>query len=124
MATKILLIEDHADLRENISEILDLYGYKVATAADGLQGLATAVSFMPQIIVSDLNMPGLNGIELLEKLRERDSTKQIPVILTSASFTADIRVEHSSAFAACLAKPYDFELLVACIEKALQSTPD
>lgn len=80
---RVLVIDDNADIREYISSLL-ANEYAVSTAADGLKGLASAQEAPPDIIVSDVMMPGLTGTDLVRKLRADPRTESIPTILISA----------------------------------------
>lgn len=82
--TKILIIEDHNDLREDIIEMLELEGYQAFGAEDGAQGIDVARMKMPDLIVCDIMMPGMNGYEVLETLRAYSDTATIPVIFLTA----------------------------------------
>jgi DNA-binding response OmpR family regulator len=78
----ILLIEDEPDLREGLRHNLELDGYRVATAANGVQGLAKAVAEPHTLIILDLMLPELGGLEVLRRLREKGNST--PVIVLSA----------------------------------------
>jgi signal transduction histidine kinase len=80
---RVLVVDDNADLREYISSLL-APEYEVSTAADGLKGLASAQEMTPDIIVSDVMMPGLTGTDLVRQLRADPRTASIPIILISA----------------------------------------
>lgn len=80
---RVLVVDDNADLREYISALL-AREYEVATAIDGLKGLAAAQEAPPDIIVSDVMMPGLTGTDLVRQLRADPRTASIPIILISA----------------------------------------
>jgi len=77
----ILLVDDSLSVRTLIGRMLEAAGYKVQTAADGEEGLrkATAASF--QVIIADLEMPKMNGFELIQALRNRPETKSTPIIV-------------------------------------------
>lgn len=120
MRRRILLIEDHPDLRETIGELLEINGYEVLLAKDGLEGLFMAISELPVIILSDLCMPGLDGYELVSRLQNDERTCRIPVILTSADL--DLLNAHRNTnpgIIAHLAKPFDEEKLLTCLNNAL-----
>jgi CheY-like chemotaxis protein len=76
----VLLIEDNPDIRENMSEILELSGYKALTAADGKQGVAMAIENKPDIIICDIMMPELDGYGVIHMLQKNPSTQNIPFI--------------------------------------------
>lgn len=63
---KVLLIEDNTEIRENMSEILELSGYRVTTAADGMQGVNEAINIKPDVIVCDIMMPVLDGYGVIQ----------------------------------------------------------
>lgn len=81
-ATSILVIEDEPDLREGLKHNLELEGFAVDTAADGKEGLRKATEGTPSLILLDLMLPGIPGLEVLQKLR--DAGKAVPVIIVSA----------------------------------------
>ena len=79
---KILVIDDDDGLRDTIGLMLENEGYKPLLVADGATGLETALSARPDLILIDLRMPGLSGVEVCKRLRAADS--QVPVIVLSA----------------------------------------
>lgn len=83
MAQKILIIEDDKFLRELIAQKLLTEGYDIAEAVDGEQGAKLAKSEKPDLILLDLILPGMDGFEVLGKIKEDVSTSQIPVIILS-----------------------------------------
>ncbi len=80
----ILVIEDERDLVELISFNLEKEGYRVVTATDGISGMDTARSSMPDLILLDLMLPGMNGIEICKILKKNEKTAKIPVIMLTA----------------------------------------
>lgn len=90
--TTILLIEDHAPLRENLREMLSLAGYHVHAADNGLEGLRMAAQQLPALILCDIMMPGMDGHEVLARLRADAALKAVPFIfLTAKGSPPDIR---------------------------------
>lgn len=85
MMETILLIEDYTPIRENLVELLELEGYRVATANNGEDGLNLAISARPSLILCDIQMPVMDGYQVLEKLKENQDTKEIPFIYVTAS---------------------------------------
>jgi CheY-like chemotaxis protein len=81
----VLLVEDDVALRLVLSEVLAQTGYKVRTAADGISALAEIASGMPDVLVSDLNMPRMSGFELLSRVRRQ--FPEIPLIAMSGAFS-------------------------------------
>ena len=84
MGQQILLIDDHFALVEAMQAWLQEAGYQVTTAHDGRTGLTMARRRLPELIVLDVKMPGLDGWQTLEALREHQTTAQIPVVLLTA----------------------------------------
>lgn len=82
---RILVVDDELSLRQLYSEMLTAEGYDVKEASNGQEGLLVCESFKPQLILLDLMMPVMNGIAMLQKLRESNEFKELPVIvLTNA----------------------------------------
>jgi CheY-like chemotaxis protein len=86
---KILVIDDDQTFRELISSGVDKEQYDVMTAADGVEGLEQVEKEMPDLILLDIMMPRMNGVEFLEKMKEKHSDKQTPVIITSNDSSLD-----------------------------------
>jgi len=82
---KILFIEDNKDLLTLVADTLKNEGFEVLTEVNGIQGLETALAELPDLILLDLEIPGMYGLEVLKKLREREDEKEasIPVIIFS-----------------------------------------
>ena len=81
---KILLIEDHQEVRENTAEILELANFEVITAPDGKIGVAKANTAMPDLIICDIMMPELDGYGVLHILNKNPATASIPFIFLTA----------------------------------------
>ena len=81
---KILVVEDETETRELIAAKLQKAGYEVFQAGDGAEALQVAREFKPDLILSDIIMPVMDGLELLEKLRETYSGRDIPFIVITA----------------------------------------
>ena len=76
----ILLIEDNEEIRENMTEILELANYRVVTAPDGKQGVEQAFSQKPDVIICDIMMPVLDGYGVIHALQKNDATRNTPFI--------------------------------------------
>ena len=81
MAKKILIVDDEEMILEPLSEKFNDEGFEVATAADGEEGLAKALEIIPDLILLDVVMPKMNGLEMLAKLRKEEKGKNIQVIV-------------------------------------------
>jgi DNA-binding NtrC family response regulator len=103
---RILVAEDDANERQGLVELLEAWGYETEAAADGLEALDKIPSFAPAVVVSDLRMPGLSGMELLKKLR--DEHPNLSVIMLTAQGTIEEAVEATKLGAVnFLEKPLD-----------------
>lgn len=80
---KILLVEDSDSMREVLSTKLEQEGYEVKAVATGKKGLDQTKTFMPDLIVLDLMLPRIEGLDVLEKLKGNEQTDQIPVVIYS-----------------------------------------
>jgi signal transduction histidine kinase len=117
---RVLIVDDNADLRDYIRSLLAPV-YDVSTANDGLKGLAAARADLPDIIVSDVMMPGLSGIELVRELRADPGTASIPVILLSARAGQESAIEGLDAGSDdYLIKPFSAAELLARVRTHVQ----
>ncbi len=119
--TKILLVEDNDDIRENTAEILEMANYKVATASNGKAGYETALTEQPDLIICDIMMPVLDGYGLLHLINKNETLKSTPFIfLTAKTERGDFRKGMEMGADDYITKPFtDIELLNA-IESRLQ----
>ncbi|GEM_PF-137998 len=83
--TTILLIDDVVEVLKNVSELLEFEGFDVIKAGDGIEGLQLAREHMPDLIICDIKMPGLNGYDVIKQLRSDIATATIPFIFLSAN---------------------------------------
>ena len=116
----ILVVDDDQFMRYNINRFLTSRGYRVKLMKDGFDVLLVCLYLMPDLIISDIRMPKIDGVTLLEGLRNRLETRNIPVIFMSA-FAADDVMEQARKLGAeyFLAKPFDNESLVGLIDNVL-----
>jgi CheY-like chemotaxis protein len=101
----ILIVDDTSDTREIYSLYLTSRGFKVPTAQDGLSGLDAAGRHQPDVIVMDLSMPGLDGIETTRRLKADPRTAHIPVVLLTAYPMHAVQVGALDAADSFLTKP-------------------
>lgn len=119
--TTILLIEDHAPLRENLREMLSLDGFRVLTAENGRAGLELAARELPDLILCDIMMPGMDGYEVLQRLRATAATKAVPFIFLTAKGTApDIRAGMNLGADDYLPKPVSRNDLLKAVRMRLE----
>lgn len=84
MNDKILIIEDEPSILENLIEIISSYGYDVVSTNNGTEGIELAMEHSPDLIICDILMPGISGLEVLKKLQENETTASIPFIFLTA----------------------------------------
>jgi signal transduction histidine kinase/AraC-like DNA-binding protein/ligand-binding sensor domain-containing protein len=108
---KILIVEDNNDLRNFIKDSL-LQDYTILTAENGVKGVNTALEVIPDLIITDIMMPELDGINLCTQLKNDDRTSHIPVIMLTAKATTDNRIEGFKMGADdYISKPFDINEL-------------
>jgi CheY-like chemotaxis protein len=118
---KALVIEDNTAIRENVIEILELAGYEVISAVNGKEGIATAKSGNPDIILCDILMPLANGYEVLIELKRIGVVPPAPFIFLTASVERkDIEFGMSLGADLYLKKPFTLEELIEAFEKCGQ----
>jgi CheY-like chemotaxis protein len=114
---RILLIDDNVDYIEMLAELMRGIGHCVATAHDGVTGLARFESFMPDLAILDLGLPELDGFALGRKIRCKAAFCRVPLIAVSAyDSPGDRRRTSEIGFAHHLAKPPDWRRLEALID--------
>lgn len=118
---KILVIEDEPEVRENIAEILQLSGYEVWKADDGLSGVETALTTLPDLIICDIAMPRLDGYEVLYSLHRHSRTRNIPFIFLTASIEKEqVRKAMTAGADDYLTKPFEGIELLNAVESCLK----
>jgi CheY-like chemotaxis protein len=122
MAASVLIVDDNEDSREILALILGMHGFKAVQARDGLEAVELARSHKPSVIVTDIFMPRLDGIDLTRHLRADPELANIPVVAQTAYINAIDT--HRELFAAVLEKPCQpSELLAALAELGIHPEP-
>jgi two-component system, chemotaxis family, chemotaxis protein CheY len=115
---KIVAVDDTRTLRELLSSALRGAGHEVIEAEDGQQGYERIVAHKPDAVVTDLNMPNLDGIGLTRAVRADASVAGTPIIILTTENGAEIKAEGRKAGAtAWMVKPFDKEALLAFLER-------
>ena len=116
----ILVVEDYTDSRTLLSSLLRAKGYKVVEARDGKEGLLQANRITPDLILMDLAMPEMDGVEATRQLRLRHTLSRTPIFAISAYATADVKQDAMAAGCAeIFAKPLDIGSLLGRIKATL-----
>ncbi|MDJ0631851.1 MAG: response regulator transcription factor [Xenococcaceae cyanobacterium MO_188.B29] len=118
---KVLVVDDDSILRTVLKHTLEQQGYQVKTVHSGKEALAAFTQDIPDIVVSDVSMPEMDGFEFCRQLRSQPSGQLVPFIFLSAKTDLDHRVEgHSSGADDYLTKPFEMKELLAKIEGMLE----
>ncbi|MGH2272811.1 response regulator [Anaerohalosphaeraceae bacterium U12dextr] len=120
---KALVVDDEFHIVQVVAIKLKNNGFEVLTADNGAAAYTLAVQHKPDIIVTDYQMPGLTGLELIEKLRADEQTSAIPVImLTARGFAIEDQQKQALQIAACLSKPFSPREVLQTVEEVLKQT--
>ncbi len=120
----VLLVEDELLLREGVQEVLEVHGYKVMVAGDGVEALALLGRTPVSLIISDLVMPNMNGVDFVQRVRHQ--FPKLPIIVASGSPGAvmkrlgidSIQVPGATA---CIMKPFKSAELLALVKQVLMT---
>ena len=116
--TRVLLVEDSEDVLYLLQLQLEWMGYAIDAAADATAGLEVAQRVRPDVIVSDLRMPDIDGLEFIRRVRRIQGLASIPAIaLSGASMELDIQQAIANGFTAHLAKPVEVSELAKLIDQ-------
>jgi two-component system cell cycle response regulator DivK len=114
----VLYVEDNAFNRKIVRQLLGSTTYRLLEAADGEQGVETAIDAKPDVILMDVQLPNLSGLDATRRLRQDPATAGIPIIVvTSFALSGDERKAQEAGASAYLAKPYSPRELLALIRK-------
>jgi DNA-binding response OmpR family regulator len=121
----ILVIEDEALIRESICDVLELNGFETKNEPDGESGLQRACSLKPDLILCDINMPKISGLDVLKEIRSNDALKHTPFIfLTALATMDDLRIGMNLGAEDYLVKPYHNKDLLSTISQQLKKSED
>lgn len=118
MSKTILTVDDSASVRQMVSMTLSAAGYTMLEAVDGADGYAKATGAKIDAVVTDLNMPNMNGIEFIKKYRTHPSSKGVPIIFLTTESDEGMKSQAKAAGAtAWIVKPFKQEQLLAVVKK-------
>lgn len=125
--TKILVVDDDAAVRRLVRDVLEIEGYDVSEAPDGPQALQAVAESRPDCVILDVMMPGLNGHDVLARIRENDSANGLPalpvVMLTAAADDAQAWRAWTGGVDYFLAKPFDAAQLLRFLTHLFNEAP-
>jgi two-component system chemotaxis response regulator CheY len=120
MAKTILTVDDSASMRQMIKLTLSGAGYNVIEAGDGTQGLSTARGNAVDMVLTDLNMPGMDGVQLIRELRNLSTYTGVPIVLLTTESDAERKQQAKAAGATgWITKPFQPEQLLSVTRKVL-----
>ena len=118
--TKILVVDDSNSIRDMVCFTLKSAGYQTVEASDGQQGLNTAKTGKFDLVISDVNMPNMDGITLCSELRKLPSFKFTPILMLTTESSGDMKQRGKAAGATgWLVKPFNPEKLIATIKRVV-----
>ena len=118
---KVLVVDDEIHIVQVVAIKLRNNGFAVVTAENGQDAFDLACNETPDVIVTDFQMPGMTGIELIENLRNRPATADVPVImLTARGFAIDDEQKRNLKISVCLSKPFSPREVLQCVEDVLK----
>ncbi len=119
MAT-ILIVDDSATMRQMVAFTLTSAGHDVVQAEDANQALLSIQKTVPDLVITDLNMPGINGLDLVRALRKIASTQNKPILVLTTEADAQIKAEGRQAGATgWIVKPFDPQALLKVLPRVL-----
>jgi CheY-like chemotaxis protein len=117
---KILIIEDYPDTRELLSALLRGKGYNVIEAEDGLEGLLKAGWLYPDLIIMDLSLPEMDGVETARRIHAQAKLSRIPIFVVSAYLTEEVEAHvREVGCVEVFAKPFDADTLIDKVSATL-----
>lgn len=121
MSKKVLVVEDHHDTSFMLCRLLKMEGYEVEHAIDGMVGFNTATTDHPDLIVTDINMPRMNGIEMIKRIRGGEDTdlRETPIIVMSAYGRRMIDDAIQAGADGFVEKPIDFDKFLTTVKEKM-----
>jgi len=121
MSKRILVVEDHEDNRQILRDLLKSAGYEMVEAWDGDAALRAAASEKPDLILMDIDLPGINGYEATRRLKADPAMRQVPIIVvTSYALSGDEQKARDAGADDYIAKPYSPRQLLAKVRAYLK----
>jgi CheY-like chemotaxis protein len=118
-AGPVLLVEDDAASREMYSLAFRMEGFEVVEAQTAAEALEHAASVHPAVVVADVLLPGMDGVDLCARLRQADGMSSLPVVAVTGYPTASLRPEAATTFSSILVKPCPPDKLIAEVRRVL-----
>lgn len=118
MSKTVLVIDDSKAIRDMVAFSLQPHGYRVVVAADGAEGLVKLRAEGPALVITDLNMPVMNGFDFIRNARREPVGAGVPIVMLTTETKPEMKAEGKAAGATgWINKPFDAELLVSVTKK-------
>ncbi len=116
----VLIVDDSLSVRNSLVQLMRDAGYRAETARDGIDAIDTLNTFKPDVLLTDLEMPNMNGVELAYHIREREDMKELPIIMiTSRSQDKHRRMAEQAGVDTYITKPYNDSDLLQTIRRTI-----
>ena len=123
MSSTILIVDDSATVRQQVGTVLMQAGYQVEHASDGLMGVARIQKGGIDCVICDVNMPNMNGIELVESVKGCNQNRELPIIMLTTEGAKELIQRAKKAGASgWIVKPFKADLLIAAVQKLTANT--
>jgi two-component system, chemotaxis family, chemotaxis protein CheY len=118
MTLTVLAVDDSKTIRELLKQALEQAGFRVHLAVDGMDGLRQMTDVRPDIVITDINMPRLDGFGFIRSVRENPDFPALPILVLTTESAADLKIRARDAGATgWIVKPFDEEKLVSAIRR-------
>lgn len=122
MPKKIMVVDDNKDIRTSVHQILEICGYEVIEAEDGLDCLRQLEHGLPDLMILDIMMPGMSGWDVAARIKENEKWSMIPIVFLTAKGD-DMSIGLGGlASEEYIIKPFDVEKLMECVDRVLKSS--
>lgn len=118
MKTKVLAIDDSRTIRSLLGVTLEAAGFEVHTAEDGVEGVEKFPDTAPDVVITDINMPNLDGFGVIEALRGKDHRSRVPILVLTTESSPELKARARAAGATgWICKPFDDESLIFALKR-------
>ena len=118
MTTRVLAIDDSRTIRMLLTQVLEQAGYDVTCAEDGVDGVSKYQTVQPDVVITDMNMPNLDGMGVIKQLRGGDIQSVVPILVLTTESSADLKArarDHGAT--GWIVKPFDDEALIDVVRR-------
>jgi DNA-binding response OmpR family regulator len=120
MSKKVMIVDDNKDIRTSVHQILEICGYEVIEAEDGVDCLKQLEQVRPDLVILDIMMPGLNGWDVVARIKQNERWNTIPIVFLTAKGDDMSMGLAGLASEEYIVKPFDVKKLMECVDRILQ----